>query len=161
MLCCAVVLAAATLASPAHAGVELGLGAAGGGALWKAGIHEADGPYFTAAGSPLLSAQLDPWGGDVRPVFGLTSAPTFSYSMGYDAYTAPLLVLDGGVAFGGDATRATVSGHAGLWSFGASARFTHVPWALGDKAHNGVELRATWLARWGGYLGAMWVVRFG
>ncbi len=155
-------LLALTLSLPALAGVELGLGGAGGVSFWQpeVPIDGRSGKAMSPAGSPLLSVQLDPWKGPVRPVFGLSSAPTFTYSMGYDAYSMPLIVADAGLQFGGETTHGAVTGHAGLFSFGASARFSHLPVALGDKAHTGIELRATWLARWSGFAGALWTTRF-
>ena len=146
-------------AMPAHAGVELGICGAAGGAFWRPTVAGSSGMGFGAAGSPMLSAQVDVGHGPVRPVFGVTSAPTFVYSAGYDAYTIPLIVADLGVSLGSDETRGTVAVHGGLMSFGASARFTHVPWSLGPSANTGFEVRATYLARWGVMGAAMWVVR--
>lgn len=146
--------------APALAGVELSLGGAGGGAFYEPELAGAD-RGFDAAGSPVVSAQFDPWEGAVRPVFGLTSAPTFLYSAGYDAYTSPLVVADAGLLFGGERTHAALTGHAGVFSFGASARLTVLPWALGAKAHTGFELRGTWLARWGGLGALLWTTRLG
>lgn len=146
-------------AGTANAGVEIGVGGAGGGAFWQPEVAGASGMGFGAAGSPVVSAQVDVGHGLVRPVFGVTSAPTFFYSAGYDAFTAPLAVVDLGVSVGSDATRATVSAHGGVLSFGASARATHVPWSLGATANTGFEVRATYLARWGVMGAALWVVR--
>lgn len=81
------------------------------------------------------------------------------YSAGYDAYTAPLVVADLGVAFGSDRSRFTTSVHGGLLSVGASVRWSHTPWALGANARTGFEVRATWLARAAVLGGAGWVVR--
>ncbi len=152
-------LVALGLARSADAGVALAVGGAGGGAFWQPDVVGASGMGFGAAGSPVVSAQVDVGQGLVRPVFGVTSAPTFFYSAGYDAFTAPLAVADLGVSIGSDTTRATLSVHGGVLSVGASARATHVPWSLGASANTGFEVRATYLARWGVMGAALWVVR--
>ena len=146
--------------TPAWADVEVGVGGIGGGAYWQPESTTARNSSFSPTASPIVTAQVDPWESSVRPVFGLASAPTFRYSLGYDAYSAPLVVLEAGLAFGSQTTRVTLGGHGGLWSFGAGARFTHLPLTLGPAARTGLELRASWLARWGGYAGAQWVIRF-
>ncbi len=156
-------LLALGVTSPASAGVELGIGAAGGGSLSEvaSAAKTSEAKVFSAAGSPLASLTFDLLSTlPVRPVLGLTSAPTFEYSMGHDSWTRPLIVADAGLAFGGKHTHLVAAGHAGYFSFGASMRITHLGWELGT-AHHGLELRATWLARWAGFAGAMWVVRFG
>ncbi len=143
----------------ARAGVDLTLGGAGGGGFYTSTNQWGTALGFDGAGSPLVSVEVDLGDGPVRPMFGLTSAPTFLYSAGYDAYTAPLVVADLGVVFGSDRSRFSTSVHGGLLSVGASARWSHTPWALGAKARTGFEVRATWLARAAVLGGAGWVVR--
>jgi hypothetical protein len=146
--------------SSAWAGLELSVGGAAGGAFYEPELATGE-RGFAAAGSPVLSLQVDPWDGAVRPVIGLTSAPTFLYSAGYDAYTAPLIVVDAGLLFGGPNAHGALTAHGGLLSVGASARFTATPLTLGPRARTGFELRATWLARWGGYGALLWTTRLG
>jgi hypothetical protein len=130
----AAVISAGLLAgAPALAGVEVGIGGVGGGAFWQPSIGWDGGKNFSPAGSPIASVQLDPFKTKVRPVFGLASAPAFMYSVGYDAYTAPILVAEVGMSVGSEITHATFGGHAGILSFGAGARLTHLPIELGPQ----------------------------
>ena len=143
----------------AVAGVEVGLGGVGGGAWYEPDLAGAEGTGFAAAGSPFVSVRLDPFTSTIRPTFGLWSAPTFRYSVGYDAFTAPLAVAELGLQAGSERANAAITAHGGLLSFGGGLRGEVLPWTLGAKARTGVELRATWLARYGMLGGAAWVVR--
>lgn len=154
------ILYALAIAAAHASSLDLSLGAASGGSFARVDVFDAhETAAFIPSWSPLASAQVVIGHGPVRPSIGVTTAPTFLYSMGYDAFTAPLVVADAGIALGGEDTHVTLGAHAGLWSFGADARLVTAPWSLGKGWRTGVEVRATWLARQAVLGGVNWVAR--
>ena len=120
----------------------------------------ADSDDFQFAASPLVAAKWDPFDWKLRPTFGLATLPTFNYSMGHDAYTAPWIVAELGLTFGSKFHHAALVGHAGFFSFGAGVHYTWLPIKLSPKVRTGPELRAMWMANKAGYLALAWAFRF-